>query len=129
MDRFLRPVGGAGVVAAAALLWLAACAGGGGAGDDRLAPDRGAALARIVVDNRTERTLVIAFRYALPPGGRVEVGRVGPRTAAELAPVPAQEPIILEAIGGGLERRLPPRVLEIDRVWTWVIADSTSDGR
>lgn len=127
MDCFLRRFVAPALVAA--LVGSGGCGPRGGGADARLAPERRVPLARVVVDNRTEWTLVIAFRYAMPPGGRVEVGRVSARAVAEMAPVPAREPIVLEARGEGLERRLPPRVLEIDSVWTWVIADSTSDGR
>lgn len=93
--------------------------------------ERRAALARLIVDNRTAQPLAIAFLYAAEngPGGEIGVGTAAPGRMTEMAPVPAAEPIILIARGPGIETRLPPRSLEIDEVWTWVIgADTGSAG-
>ena len=89
-----------------------------------------AALARLIVDNRTDRTLAISFRYAVGAGGSVTVGSVAPGSLREMAPVPAFEPIVLRATGGGFDLELPPRTFEIDEEWSWVIrSDSTSHER
>lgn len=82
----------------------------------------GAALARVVVRNETAQPLVIAFRPAASPGGEVIVGRVGAREQVLLAPVPADEPIIL--LARTPERRqlqLPPRTFQIRDRWEWRI--------
>ncbi|HUE76560.1 MAG TPA: hypothetical protein VMM83_01335 [Longimicrobiales bacterium] len=83
--------------------------------------ERSAALARVVVDNRTELRLDISFRYAAEDGGEVGVGTAPPRARMEMAPVPADEPIILTARSSGFERRLGPRSFEIDELWVWVV--------
>ncbi|HUG39596.1 MAG TPA: hypothetical protein VMM12_03890 [Longimicrobiales bacterium] len=86
--------------------------------------ERRAALATLVVENRTAVTLAIAFVYAAGAGGaggEVGIGTAGAGERTELVPVPADEPIILIARGDGIERRLPPRTMEIDEIWTWVI--------
>jgi hypothetical protein len=81
-----------------------------------------AALATIVVDNRTTQSLLIAFRPAIAPGGEVVVGRVPAGTQSAVAPVPAQEPILLRARRAtGEELELPARSFEMDAEWVWVI--------
>lgn len=108
---------------------LAGCFGGTPDRGQGLPGERRAALARLVVDNRTARSLDIGFRYALEPEQEVVVGRIAPGDVAEMAPVPAEEPIIFVARGTGFELRLEPRSLDIDAIWTWVIpADSVPDG-
>lgn len=112
------------LLAGAAAGLVAACLGGGGAAAGDLRGERRAALARLVVDNRTGVPLAIAFLYAAAPGGpggEVGVGTAPPDARTELAPVPADEPIVLIARGPGFELRLEPRTLEIDQVWTWIV--------
>lgn len=119
MDRIL-PV----LPRVALAVLVAGCFGGGGTTRGDLGGERRAALARLVVDNRTGAPLSIAFLYAADLGrlgGEVGVGTAPPGARTELAPVPADEPIVLIARGEGIERRLAPRTLEIDEVWTWVI--------
>lgn len=128
MERILRVRLGAILLVA----WLGAAGAGclGGREDPRgeLAGERRAALARLVVDNRTDLDLDIAFRYTAEPGGEVGVGMVPAGARMELAPVPADEPIILIARGAGFERRLPPRSFEIDELWVWPVRSEGSDG-
>lgn len=114
------------LVTALASVATAACLGQGAAARGDLPGERRAALARLVVENRTSSPLAIAFLYAAEPGGpggEVGIGTAPPGARTELAPVPAEEPIILIARGEGFERRLEPRTLEIDELWTWVIGD------
>jgi hypothetical protein len=81
-----------------------------------------AALATVVVDNRTTHPLIIAFRPALAPGGEVVVGRIPPETKLAVAPVPADEPIVLRARRAtGEELALPARSFEMDAEWVWLI--------
>lgn len=122
-DRFLHRARSSALGILILALTVGACGRAGGAETQTGPWDRRVALARVVVDNRTDRTLTISFRYAVTHGRPVEVGRVGPRSIAEVAPVPAQEPIILFARGEGFERALEPRSFEIDATWTWSIAD------
>ena len=106
-----------------ATLGAGGCAARAGSGDGAVG-ERRAALARLVVENRSGVTLAIAFVYAAEPagrGGEVGIGSVPPGGRSELAPVPAEEPILLIARGDGIERRLEPRTLAIDQLWTWVI--------
>ena len=120
MDRTLPAL----PMAALAVL-VAGCFGGGGVTGGDLGGERRAALARLVVDNRTGASLSIAFLYAADPGrpgGEVGVGTAPAGARTELAPVPADEPIVLISRGEVIERRLAPLTLEIDEVWTWVIA-------
>lgn len=88
--------------------------------------DRGAALAGVVVENRTGRRLAIAFRPAAAVGAEVVIGRVEPGERARMAPLPAEEPIILLAVDArGDAFTLSPRTFDIDAEWLWVIeADS-----
>lgn len=91
---------------------------------------RRAALARVVVENRTAHTLTVGYRLAAEAAGTVTVGTVPPRETREVAPVPAGEPIVLfarTATGAGLT--LPPRTLEVDQLWSWIIpADADFTG-
>jgi hypothetical protein len=81
-----------------------------------------AALATLHVDNATVVRLTIIYRLASGTGGEVEVGRVAPRSRAELAPVPAGEPLILVArTDAGAEFQLPARTFDLDGEWTWLI--------
>ena len=103
---------------------VAGCLGEAARTRGDLPGERRAALARLVVDNRTTGPLAIAFLYAADaggPGGEVGIGTAAAGARTELAPVPAEEPIILIARGPGFERRLDPFTLEIDELWTWVI--------
>jgi hypothetical protein len=56
-----------------------------------------AALASVTVVNETDLPLQIAFRTANPPIQEVVIGRVLPGQRAEMAPIPAGEPIIFVA--------------------------------
>lgn len=123
MDRFLQPLAAALVVSAL----LSACAGFGSHRGGDEAESRRAALARLVVDNRTQHRLDIVVRYAVGAGGEVMLGRVPAGAVREMAPMPAGEPVILLARSARFERRLPPRSFEIGQTWHWVIQpDSTS---
>lgn len=107
-----------------------ACFGSRSAGRGDLPGERRAALATLVVENRTRAPLAIAFLYAgdgRGVGGEIGIGTAAAGKRTELVPVPADEPIILIARGDGFERRLPPRTLEIDEVWTWVITNEDDD--
>lgn len=115
------------LVVTAVLSAVAGCFGEAARARGSLPGERRAALARLVVENRTSTPLAIAFLYAADPGGpggEVGIGTAPPGARTELAPVPAEEPIILIARGEGFERRLDPRTLEIDELWTWVIGDA-----
>jgi hypothetical protein len=80
------------------------------------------ALATLHVDNRTERPLTIIYRAAGRATPEVAVGRVDARAVAELAPVPAGEPLVLIArTSAGAELVLAPRSLAIGQHWTWRI--------
>lgn len=118
------------VVLTAAL--LAACAGGAvQPPDSEPDPDRArAALATIHVDNQTTARLDVLYRPAVRAGATVGIGRVDAAATAEMAPVPAGEPLILiarTAAGGELE--LSPRTFPIDGVWTWRIERSARFSR
>lgn len=56
-----------------------------------------AALASVTVVNETDLPLDIAFRTANPPVQEIVIGRVRPGQRAEMAPIPAGEPIIFVA--------------------------------
>lgn len=90
-------------------------------------PERArAALATLYVDNETRQQLAISYRIAGRTDGRVGIGRVAALSTAELAPVPAGEPLILVArTSEGAELTLPPRTFAIDGAWTWRI-DATA---
>jgi hypothetical protein len=89
-------------------------------------PERArAALATLVVDNRTAQRLDILYRHAGRGGAIVGVGHVAGGQTAEMAPVPAGEPLVLIArTADGAELALPPRTLAIDGSWTWLIERS-----
>lgn len=119
---------GTGMALLVACCGVAGCFGGREDPRGAAGGARPAALARIVVDNRTDLRLDIAFRYAVEPGGDIGVGAVAPGARMEMAPIPAGEPILLSARAPGFERRLAPRSFEIDEVWTWVIDERSDDG-
>jgi hypothetical protein len=86
-----------------------------------------AALATLYVQNATAVRLTVSYRLAARPGAEVEVGRVLPGARAELAPVPAGEPLILIArTDAGAELALPARTFELDGDWTWLIPASST---
>lgn len=90
---------------------------------------RPAALARLIVDNRTERRLDVAFYAAAEPGREVVVGDVAARSRAAVAPVLAGEPIVLVARSEtGEEFRLAARSFEVGAAWTWVIPEDAPFG-
>lgn len=125
----------AGTIRAATLVVVAGslltgCFGGGTRGGVDPGSRSRAALAQLFVENRTGRTLDVAFRYSVGPGGPVTVGSVPPRTTREMAPIPAYEPITLVATGADFRLELAPRTFDIDEVWTWVVrTDSTAHDR
>jgi hypothetical protein len=105
------------------LLSLVACARG-----SRLSPRDSdttrarAALATLVVDNRSTEPLTVLYRHADRTPTEVAVGQVRARTVSQMAPVPAGEPLVLLArTSAGLELVLPPRSFTIDGLWTWVV--------
>lgn len=119
MDRILRALPPLALAAAAAGCFGATEGEAGGPSGERRA-----ALATLLVENRTDVPLRIAFLYAAEaggPGGEIGIGTAAAGGTTELAPVPAAEPIILIARGPSFERRLRPRTLEIDERWTWVV--------
>src|SRR5690606_2809769 len=82
----------------------------------------GAALAHLTVENRTTHRLAIAYRPAVGPGGTVGVGTVEPGATAEMAHIPAGEPIRLSArTPSGTELVLDSRSFHIDEEWVWEI--------
>lgn len=82
-----------------------------------------AALATIVVSNATSTPLTIAFRSAAPPAKAVIIGRVDPGESQRMAPVPADEPIIMIARrADGTALALAPRIFQLDTEWTWEIS-------
>ena len=89
-------------------------------------PERArAALATLYVDNLTVMQLAISYRIAGRSDGRVGIGRVDAGSMAEMAPVPAGEPLVLVArTTAGAELTLPPRTFPIDSAWTWRIERS-----
>jgi hypothetical protein len=81
-----------------------------------------AALATLVVDNRSAEPLSVLYRLAGQAGTAVAVGQVRARSVSRMAPVPAGEPLVLLArTSAGLELVLPPRSFTIDGLWTWVV--------
>jgi hypothetical protein len=85
-------------------------------------PERArAALATLRVDNQTTERVAILYRHA-GRTGEVGVGHVDAGEAADMAPVPAGEPLILVArTAAGAELVLAPRTFVIDSAWTWKI--------
>lgn len=86
------------VLAAVLVLVCAACAARSEPpqGPDEMSRHR-AALASVSVVNETDLELEIAFRTANPPVQQVVIGRVGAQQRAQMAPIPAGEPIIFVA--------------------------------
>src|SRR5262245_15753045 len=81
-----------------------------------------AALATVIVSNGTGAPLMIAFLTATPPPQEVTIGQVAAAAHAQMAPVPAGEPIILIARRvDGNEIRLSARSFAPDAEWTWEI--------
>ena len=81
-----------------------------------------AALATLVVDNRSAEPITVLYRHSGRARTEVAVGQVRPRSVSQMAPVPAGEPLILLArTTTGLELVLPPRSFTIDGLWTWVV--------
>lgn len=81
-----------------------------------------AALATLVVDNRTGNALTIGYDYLESGGGHVVIGRVPAATTDTMPPVPAREPIVLFARdSAGAVLRSQPRALEIDSTFVWLI--------
>lgn len=81
-----------------------------------------AALATLVVDNRTRRTLAIGYDYLESGGGHVVIGRVPGETTDTMPPVPAREPIVLFARdSAGAVLHSQPRAFEIDSTFVWLI--------
>jgi len=82
-----------------------------------------AALAILVVHNRTPRPLTIGYDYLESGGGHVVIGRIAAETVDTMPPVPAREPIVLFARDeAGNMLRDVPRSIDIDDTFTWVIA-------
>jgi hypothetical protein len=104
-------------------LCIGCSARGGGPPAPDPDPERArAALATLHVDNQTAHQLTISYRIAGRAGGQVGIGRVAAASNAEMAPVPAGEPLILIArTSAGAELSLPPRTFVIDSAWTWHI--------
>lgn len=81
-----------------------------------------AALATVIVDNRSARQLTIFYRLTTLPAADTRIGRVEPDSITTLAPVPAGEPVILMArTASGAELTLPPRTFDIAASWVWTI--------
>lgn len=106
------------VVACALLVGCGGARGGDAAG---LPGERRAALAHLVVDNRTDLPLEIVVRYAVGPGGEITVGTAPAGEVRQMAPIPASEPIVLTARGRDFEQVLPPRSFHMGEVWRWVV--------
>jgi hypothetical protein len=88
-----------------------------------------AALATIRIENGTAERVTVTYRIAGRAVPEVTIGRVPPGTTAELAPVPAGEPITLTArTDAGARNVLPVRIFEIDEVWTWQMPAGTRFG-
>jgi hypothetical protein len=86
------------------------------------APDRRAALALLVVENRTAHELAIVFHPPGAPEAEVMVGRVPPGEYRPMAPIPAGEPIVLSArTAAGHVLSLAARSFRLDDEWRWVI--------
>lgn len=81
-----------------------------------------AALAQLVVVNRTDQLLTIAYRMTTPQGQEVVLGSVAAGARGRVAPVPAGEPIVLLARrADGAELTLPARSYPLDAEWIWEI--------
>jgi hypothetical protein len=85
-----------------------------------------AALATLIVDNRSIERLTVVYRFAARGGAEVAVGQSPARAVMQMAPVPAGEPLVLIArTDAGRELVLPPRTFTIDGLWTWVVPADT----
>ena len=119
-----RTVTGKGVRALAGGLLLAAC-GATTVTPPAPEPDPArarAALATLHVHNHTGVRLLVLYRFANHTAPDVGIGYIDAGSQAELAPVPAGEPLILIArTPSSTELRLGPRTFEIDGSWTWQI--------
>lgn len=83
-----------------------------------------AALATVIVDNRSAEQLAIFYRMTTLPAADTRIGRAAPDSIATMAPVPAGEPIILMArTATGAELTLPPRTFDIAVSWVWTIPE------
>jgi hypothetical protein len=81
-----------------------------------------AALAQLIVVNRTDAQLTIAYRLAPPQAQEVGLGSVAAGSRVRVAPVPAGEPIVLVARkSDGAEFALAPRSYPLDAEWIWEI--------
>lgn len=81
-----------------------------------------AALSQLIVHNRTEVDLTIAFRTPAPPPQEVVIGTVRAGARGPVAPIPAGEPVVLVArTADGAELTLPARSYPLDAEWTWDI--------
>ena len=81
-----------------------------------------AALATLVVDNRTTRVLAIGYQYLESGGGTVVIGSVAGESVDTMPPVPAREPIrLLARDSSGAELRTAPISLELDTTFVWLI--------
>jgi hypothetical protein len=82
-----------------------------------------AALAVLVVENRTDSDLRVSFLLPVLSQGEIHVGEVPARSVRRMPPVPAGEPVVVIARSAdGREFRLGPRSLPIDQSWRWVIS-------
>jgi hypothetical protein len=82
-----------------------------------------AALAVLVVDNRTGTDLRVSFLLPVLSQGEVHIGEVPARSVRRMPPVPAGEPLLVIARSSeGREFRLGPRSLPSDQAWRWVIS-------
>lgn len=82
----------------------------------------GAALSGLTVENGTGYELTIAYQYSTGPATEFAVGGVQARATAEMAPIPADEPIALVARRpDGPEFRLDPRSYPSGQTWHWSI--------
>lgn len=85
-----------------------------------------AALAHVVLANRSAVAVSVGYRPAVGAGGEVGIGSAAAGTRVELAPVPAGEPLVflVRGLPAG-ELRMPPRSLPLDTRSTLVVsADS-----
>ena len=120
MTRSLLPT----FVVLAIALATAACIGRLGRGPSSAGGGtaRTAELATLSVHNESDSELVIAYQAAAREAPEVVVGKVGPDSQGEMAPVPAGEPILLAATrADGSALRLQARTFEPDEEWLWVI--------
>ena len=86
-----------------------------------------AALAMVTVDNQTDFALSIVFRTATPPIQSVVIGRVTAAGRAQMAPIPAGEPIILVARReDGAEYQMQARSFALDADFVWEIPKDAS---